>query len=214
MTSAITQVVLYLAVLFILAFPLAGFMVRRLEAPLSASEQRWFARFGMLGQGTQGNSQGKLHSEMTAKQYAIAIVVFNIIGLVALFGLQMVQGFLPLNPDNLGSPTWHSAFNTAVSFMTNTNWQSYSGESTMSYLTQMLGMSLQNFLSGATGIAAAFALMRGLTRKNASGIGNAWVDLWRCNVYVLLPIALVIALLLVSQGVIQTLSPSVTVTTL
>ena len=210
MTSAITQVMLYLAVLFILAYPLAGFITKRLEAPLSKGEQRWFARLGMLGRDSQGNT----YSEMNWKQYAVAIVAFNAIGLLALFGLQMVQAFLPLNPDKLGAPTWHSAFNTAVSFMTNTNWQSYSGESTMSYLTQMLGMSLQNFLSGATGIAVAFALMRGLTRKNAQGIGNAWVDLWRSNVYVLLPIAAVIALLLVSQGVIQTFSPSVTVTTL
>lgn len=214
MTSAITQVVLFLAILFILAFPLAGFMVKRMEAPLSAGEQRWFARLGMLGRNAQPNSDGRIHSEMNAKQYAIAIVVFNALGLTALFGLQLVQGFLPLNPEQLGAPTWHSAFNTAVSFMTNTNWQSYAGESTMSYLSQMMGMSLQNFLSAATGIAVAFALIRGFTRKNASGVGNAWVDLWRCNIYILMPIAAIIALLLVSQGVIQTLSPSVTVTTL
>ena len=144
----------------------------------------------------------------------VELGLFNIIGLVALFGLQLLQGILPLNPEKFSAPTWHSAFNTAISFMTNTNWQSYGGESTMSYLTQMLGMSLQNFLSGATGIAVAFALIRGLTRKNAQGIGNAWVDLWRSNLYILLPIAIVITLLLVSQGVIQTLSSTDSVSTL
>lgn len=209
-SSAFIQVLLYLGVLFMLAYPLAGFMVKRMQAPLSANEQRWFSRFGMLGV----DNHGKLSGEMNWKQYAIAILLFNIIGLVALFGLQLLQGILPLNPEKFSAPTWHSAFNTAVSFMTNTNWQSYGGESTMSYLTQMLGMSLQNFLSGATGIAVAFALIRGLTRKNAQGIGNAWVDLWRSNLYILLPIAIVITLLLVSQGVIQTLSSTVSVSTL
>lgn len=209
-SSAFIQVLLYLGVLFMLAYPLAGFMVKRMQAPLSANEQRWFSRFGMLGV----DNHGKLSDEMNWKQYAIAILLFNIIGLVALFGLQLLQGILPLNPEKFSAPTWHSAFNTAISFMTNTNWQSYGGESTMSYLTQMLGMSLQNFLSGATGIAVAFALIRGLTRKNAQGIGNAWVDLWRSNLYILLPIAIVITLLLVSQGVIQTLSSSVSVSTL
>lgn len=209
-SSAFIQVLLYLAVLFMLAYPLAGFMVKRMQAPLSANEQRWFSRFGMLGV----DNHGKLSDEMNWKQYAIAILLFNIIGLVALFGLQLLQGILPLNPEKFSAPTWHSAFNTAISFMTNTNWQSYGGESTMSYLTQILGMSLQNFLSGATGIAVAFALIRGLTRKNAQGIGNAWVDLWRSNLYILLPIAIVITLLLVSQGVIQTLSSSVSVSTL
>lgn len=209
-SSAFIQVLLYLAVLFMLAYPLAGFMVKRMQAPLSANEQRWFSLFGMLGV----DNHGKLSGEMNWKQYAIAILLFNIIGLVALFGLQLLQGILPLNPEKFSAPTWHSAFNTAISFMTNTNWQSYGGESTMSYLTQMLGMSLQNFLSGATGIAVAFALIRGLTRKNAQGIGNAWVDLWRSNLYILLPIAIVITLLLVSQGVIQTLSSTVSVSTL
>lgn len=209
-SSAFIQVLLYLGVLFMLAYPLAGFMVKRMQAPLSANEQRWFSRFGMLGV----DNHGKLSGEMNWKQYAIAILLFNIIGLVALFGLQLLQGILPLNPEKFSAPTWHSAFNTAVSFMTNTNWQSYGGESTMSYLTQMLGMSLQNFLSGATGIAVAFALIRGLTRKNAQGIGNAWVDLWRSNLYILLPIAIVITLLLVSQGVIQTLSSTLSVSTL
>ena len=209
-SSAFIQVLLYLGVLFMLAYPLAGFMVKRMQAPLSANEQRWFSLFGMLGV----DNHGKLSGEMNWKQYAIAILLFNIIGLVALFGLQLLQGILPLNPEKFSAPTWHSAFNTAISFMTNTNWQSYGGESTMSYLTQMLGMSLQNFLSGATGIAVAFALIRGLTRKNAQGIGNAWVDLWRSNLYILLPIAIVITLLLVSQGVIQTLSSTLSVSTL
>lgn len=160
--SALVQVVIYLAVLFILAYPLAGFMVKRMQAPLSLCEERWFSRLGML----ELDKQAQWQSEMNWKQYAVAIGVFNLIGLVALFVLQMLQAFLPFNPEKMGAPTWDSAFNTAVSFMTNTNWQSYGGESTMSYLSQMLGMSLQNFLSAATGIAVAFALMRGLTQKN------------------------------------------------
>ncbi|ETD72219.1 potassium-transporting ATPase subunit A [Pelistega indica] len=203
-TSSILSLIVFLLILFALAYPLSGFIVRKMQAPLSTSEQKWFSRLGMLYKDSSGNT----FSEMNWKQYAYAIVLFNGVGLITLFALQMLQGFLPLNPESFKAPTWHSAINTAVSFVTNTNWQGYSGESSMSYLTQLLGLSLQNFLSAATGIAVAFALIRGLISKGSQGIGNAWVDLWRSNIYILLPISIIVALLLVSQGVIQTLSPS------
>ena len=136
------------------------------------------------------------------------------IGLIFLFILQLVQGTLPLNPQKLGAVRWDTALNTAVSFVTNTNWQSYSGEKTMSYLTQMLGLTVQNFLSAATGIAVVVSLIRGFVRKTTASIGNFWVDLIRCVVYVLLPLSLICSLLLVSQGVVQTLNGSITVRSL
>ncbi len=152
--------------------------------------------------------------EMNWKQYTIALLIFNAAGMVFLFLLQMVQGFLPLNPQHLGAPDWHVALNTAISFMTNTNWQAYGGETTMSYLTQMMGFTVHNFLSAATGIVVAIALMRGLTRHETSSLGNFWTDLVRCTVRILLPISLICAFLLVQQGVIQNLNDYVTVHTL
>jgi potassium-transporting ATPase potassium-binding subunit len=156
----------------------------------------------------------KENKETSWKKYAQSLLIFNILGLMALFVLQEIQSLLPLNTENLGAVRWDTALNTAVSFTTNTNWQSYSGEQTMSYLTQMMGMTVQNFLSAAVGLAAAIALIRGFTRKTAETIGNFWVDLTRSVVYVLLPLALVWAMLLASQGVVQTLSPYVSAQTL
>jgi K+-transporting ATPase, KdpA len=152
--------------------------------------------------------------EMTWKRYAYALIIFNIIGIVFLFVLQLIQGYLPLNPENMTGVRWDTALNTAISFVTNTNWQSYAGETTMSYLTQMLGMTVQNFLSASVGTAALLALIRGFTRKNSDTIGNFWVDLTRTTLYVLLPIAVVFALIFASQGVVQTLSPYITIQTL
>ena len=152
--------------------------------------------------------------EMSGLHYCGAILLFNIAGLLALMLLQFAQGALPLNPANMGAVTWHSALNTAVSFVANTNWQGYAGESTMSYLTQMLGLAVQNFLSAATGIAVVIALIRGLVRHNATTLGNAWVDLTRSTVYLLLPLSVLWALLFISQGVIQNFSAYVDVTTL
>lgn len=197
-TQSWLQLLLYLGILWALAWPLSKGIVRALEAPFSAFESRCLSGLGLQG-------------EMNWKQYALAIVLFNAVGLVALFGLQLLQGHLPLNPQRLGAPSWDSALNTAISFMTNTNWQGYAGESTMSYLTQMLGLTVQNFVSAATGLAVAFALMRGLVRKQTRNLGNAWRDLWRSTVYVLLPLALVVSLLLVGQGVLQNFSPYVMV---
>ncbi len=152
--------------------------------------------------------------EMAWRAYAGALLIFNAIGIVALLLLQELQSFLPLNPQGLGPIRWDTAINTAVSFTTNTNWQAYSGEQTMSYLTQMLGLTVQNFLSAAVGISAAVAFIRGFTRKNTAAIGNFWVDLTRSVLYLLLPVAIIWALIFVSQGVVQTLGPYVSANTL
>ncbi len=152
--------------------------------------------------------------EMSWKTYAIALLTFNCLGLMAVFLLQELQGFLPFNPQGFGPVRWDTALNTAVSFTTNTNWQSYSGEQTMTYLTQMLGLTVQNFLSAATGIAAAMAVIRGFIRKNTDTLGNFWVDLTRSVLYLLLPLAIIWALMFASQGTVQTLGPYVTAHTL
>jgi K+-transporting ATPase ATPase A chain len=141
--------------------------------------------------------------EMSWKQYAIALLLFNVLGALIVYGLQRLQLFLPLNPQKFAAVSADSSFNTAISFITNTNWQGYSGESTMGYLVQMAGLAVQNFLSAATGIAVAIALTRGFARHTVKTIGNFWVDVTRATLYVLLPIAAVLALALVSQGVIQ-----------
>ncbi len=141
--------------------------------------------------------------EMSWMHYAIALLAFNVLGAVVVYGLQRLQLFLPLNPQKFAAVSPDSSFNTAISFITNTNWQGYSGESTMSYLVQMAGLAVQNFLSAATGIAVAIALIRGFARHTAATIGNFWVDLTRCTVYVLVPLSVLLALVLASQGVIQ-----------
>jgi K+-transporting ATPase ATPase A chain len=146
-------------------------------------------------------------SEQNWKQYALALLVFNLAGLVCVYLLQRLQGLLPLNPQGFGPVTPDSAFNTAVSFATNTNWQGYGGETTMSYLTQMAGLGVQNFLSAASGMAVLIALTRGFVRREAQGIGNFWVDLTRGTLYVLLPLSTVLAVALVSQGVVQSFAP-------
>ena len=142
--------------------------------------------------------------------YAVAMLLFNLLGILFLYLLQRVQGVLPLNPQHLGAVAPDLALNTAVSFVTNTNWQNYSGESTMSYLTQMLGMTVQNFLSAATGMAILMAFIRGFIRHNTRLLGNFWVDLTRSILYILLPLSMLLALIFVSQGVVQTFSTSVT----
>ena len=148
---------------------------------------------------------------MDWKRYLWATLWFNFIGFVAVYGLQRLQDVLPLNPQKMGAVSADSSFNTAVSFATNTNWQGYGGEATMSYLTQMLGLSVQNFVSAATGMAVLIALTRGFARKQAKGIGNFWVDLTRSTLYILLPLSLLLACALVTQGVVQTFQPYKTV---
>ena len=152
--------------------------------------------------------------EMGWLHYTAAILLFNVIGVLFVFLIQILQAGLPLNPQAMANINWHSAFNTAVSFVTNTNWQGYGGESTMSYMTQMLALAVQNFLSAATGIVVVIALIRGLARHSVSTIGNAWVDLTRVTLFLLLPLSLLFALFLVSQGVIQNFSAYVDVATL
>ncbi|PGY06355.1 potassium-transporting ATPase subunit KdpA [Bacillus sp. AFS031507] len=142
--------------------------------------------------------------DMGAKQYLVSVMTFSTIGLLFLWGLQMIQGFLPINPEGMKGTSWHLAFNTAASFVSNTNWQAYSGESTLSYLTQSIGLTVQNFVSAATGIAVLFALIRGFILKKEQKIGNYWVDITRITLYVLIPLSLVVALLIASQGVVQT----------
>ena len=153
-------------------------------------------------------------SEMSWKQYALGLLLFNALGALALYALQRGQAWLPLNPQEFPGLSPDSSFNTAVSFITNTNWQGYSGESAMSYLTQMAGLTVQNFLSAASGIVVAIALIRGLARHSCATIGNLWVDLTRAVLYILLPLALLLSLALVSQGVIQNFSPYKDVRTL
>ncbi|MCX6906932.1 MAG: potassium-transporting ATPase subunit KdpA [Verrucomicrobia bacterium] len=152
-------------------------------------------------------------NEMTWPLYFAAIVIFNVVGLLSLVALQMTQAWLPLNPQKFPNVPWALALNTAISFVTNTNWQAYSGESIMSYLSQMAGLAVHNFLSAATGIAVLLALARGIKRASASTLGNFWVDLTRATLYVLLPLAVIGAPLLVSQGVVQSFSPYATVKT-
>ena len=197
--SAWTQLVVYLAVLLALAWPLARLidavmagrfaLGRRLESPL----------FRMAGIRPEQES-GWL-------RYTTGLLIFNGLGVLAVYAVQRLQGVLPFNPQAFGAVSPDSAFNTAVSFVTNTNWQGYGGESTMSYLTQMLALTVQNFLSAATGIVVVVALVRGFTRHSAQAIGNVWVDLARVTLWILLPLSFVFALVMASQGVIQNLSP-------
>ncbi|WP_304340399.1 potassium-transporting ATPase subunit KdpA [Metaclostridioides mangenotii] len=142
--------------------------------------------------------------EMNAKKYAVSVVAFSVVGFIFLFLLQIMQGLVPFNPQDLNGVNWHQAFNTAASFVSNTNWQSYSGESTMSYTTQFLGLTVQNFVSAATGIAVLFALIRGFIPNSKDTIGNFWVDITKVTLYVLIPLSFVVAILIASQGVVQT----------
>jgi K+-transporting ATPase ATPase A chain len=189
--------VLYLAVLAALGFPLGIYMARIANtAPIGGV-------FGKLERAVYRASAVDAAQDMPWTRYAVALLLFNTLGVVVVYLLQRLQVWLPLNPQALANVTPDSAFNTAVSFVTNTNWQGYGGESTMSYFTQMLALSVQNFFSAASGIAVAFALIRGFARRSAQGIGNFWVDLTRSTLYILLPLALLLAVIFMGQGVIQ-----------
>jgi len=152
--------------------------------------------------------------QMNWRQYAFALVVFNLLGSLLVFSIELLQGMLPWNPQEFQAVPWDLALNTAVSFMTNTNWQAYGGETTMSYFTQMAALTVQNYLSAATGLAVAVALMRGLTRKTTQHIGNYWVDMVRSVLWILLPLSIIFTVILVQQGMIQNLSSYITVQTL
>jgi K+-transporting ATPase ATPase A chain len=197
------QIGLYLVVLIALVKPLGAYM-----ALVFSDQPNRVNRFGSGIESVIYRICGIRHDEeMDWKRYSMAMLVFNVVGLLAVYALQRTQQWLPLNPQHMPAVSPDSSFNTAISFITNTNWQGYGGESTMSYLTQMLGLSVQNFLSAATGIAVLIALIRGFIRHNAKTIGNFWVDMTRSTLYVLLPLSLVLALVLVSQGVVQNFSP-------
>jgi K+-transporting ATPase ATPase A chain len=202
-TNDFVQISLYLLLTLLAVKPLGGYMalvfadapnrVQRIGGPV----ERFLYRVGGID----------ASEDMSWRRYAMAMLVFNVAGLVVVYVLQRVQQWLPLNPQGFGAVSADSAMNSAISFATNTNWQGYGGESTMSYLTQMLGFAVQNFLSAATGISVLIALVRGFVRRNANGVGNFWVDLTRSTLYVLLPLSLVVALVLVSQGVPQNFKP-------
>jgi K+-transporting ATPase ATPase A chain len=201
------QLAFYVVVLIALAKPLGAYMARIYEGQ-PAVLNRIGAPFENLIYRVCGVDKA---AEMRWTQYAVAVLVFNVLGFFAVYALQRLQLFLPLNPQTMAAVSPDSSFNTAISFITNTNWQGYGGESTMSYLSQMLGLTVQNFVSAATGMAVLIALIRGFARQNAEAIGNFWVDLTRGTLYILLPLALVLALGLVWQGMPQTFSAYPTV---
>lgn len=208
--NGLVQIGLYFVVLLALVKPLGWYMARVYEGQPCGLDRV----VGPLERLIYRLCGVRQTEEMDWKTYGIAMLLFNAMGLVALYALQRLQGFLPLNPAGLGAVTTDLAFNTAASFATNTNWQAYGGETTLSYLTQMLGLTVQNFVSAATGMAILVVLIRGLARRSALTIGNFWTDLVRSTLYILLPLALLLSLLLVSQGVAQTFSPSQTATLL
>ena len=196
----------FLAILLAVAWPLAGAITAVMQG-----RARWATiietpLFKLAGVRPE---QG-----MGWQRYALAVLLFNVLGLVAVYTLQRLQGWLPLNPQGFGAVSPDSSFNTAISFVANTNWQGYAGEATMSYLTQMLALAVQNFLSAATGIVVVVALIRGFAQHGAGNLGNAWADLTRVVLWILLPISLVLAVFFVSQGSLQNFSPYQDVATL
>jgi K+-transporting ATPase ATPase A chain len=198
-TRFVLLLVLFLAVLVLCAKPLGSYIADIMEGRAHTAP-RLGGRLEALIYRICGVEPGR---EMAWNEYAVALMLFNILGAVLVYGLLRLQAFLPLNPQKFPAVGADTAFNTAVSFITNTNWQSYSGESTLGYLAQMAGLAVQNFLSAATGIAVAIALIRGFARHGAKTIGNFWVDVTRCTIYLLLPLSLVLAVVLASQGVVQ-----------
>lgn len=199
MSHIVLQDIFYIAVLVGLSIPLGIYIYKVmtgqrvfLTPALTPVEKGIYKLMGI-----------EAEEEMNAGKYALSVFLFNGAGFVFLFGLLMLQGVLPFNPEGMKGTSWHLAFNTAASFVSNTNWQSYSGESTLSYFTQFSGLAVQNFVSAATGIAVLFALIRGFVLKQKNTIGNFWADLVRSTLYILIPISFLVALLLVSQGVVQ-----------
>lgn len=213
-TFGLLQIALYLIVLILFVKPLGAFMADVYEGrrtfldPVLRPVERVIYRMGGVSP----------DQEMNWKTYAVAMLVFNFLGLGVVYAIQRAQGFLPLNSAGQGAVAPDSAWNVAVSFVTNTNWQNYGGETTLSYLTQMLALTVQNFVSAATGMAMLVAIIRGFARtpspaqrgREGVGVGNFWIDLTRSTLYILLPLSIALALLLVSQGVVQTFDPYVT----
>jgi len=205
--NGILQIAFFIVVLLALARPLGAFMARVFQRertfldPVLGPVERFIYRLARINP----------DEEMDWKANAVAMLLFNVVGLFVVYALQRLQQYLPFNPQSLGAVSPDSSFNTAVSFATNTNWQGYGGETTMSYLTQMAGLTVQNFVSAAGGMAVLALFIRGIARHSMKTLGNFWVDLTRSTLYILLPLAFVLALILVSQGVVQNLSPYATV---
>jgi K+-transporting ATPase ATPase A chain len=204
-SNILLQCGLYLVVVLALAKPLGEFCARVLvgDRTFLTPALGWLERLTYKASGVDPKR------EMRWTEYAAVVLIFNALGLLVVYALQRFQGALPLNPAALGAISADSSWNTAVSFVSNTNWQGYGGESTMSYFTQMVALAVQNFVSAATGIAVLAALIRGFARRQTATIGNFWADLTRSTVYILLPLSFVLALVLVSQGVVQTFGPYV-----
>lgn len=202
--NIIIQITIFLSILLLTVKPLGIYMARIYEGKpaglnvLLAPVERWIYRLTRVNP-----MQG-----MNWKTYAVAVMLFNVLGIISVYILQRLQFFLPLNPMSIPKVAPDLAFNTAMSFATNTNWQSYGGETTLSYFTQMLGLTVQNFVSAATGMAVLIAVIRGFIQKQIETIGNFWVDLVRSVLYILLPLSIILSLVLVSQGVVQTFTPS------
>jgi K+-transporting ATPase ATPase A chain len=201
--NAIFQVAIFLTIVTALSVPLGLYMARvfaqerTFPDPVLVPIERLIYRVCRV----------RPAAEMTWSEYAIAMLLFSMVGMIVLYVMQRVQAFLPFNPQGFAGVAPDLAFNTAASFTTNTNWQAYGGESTMSYFTQMAGLAFHNFVSAAAGIAVAIAVIRGFVRRSAKTLGNFWVDLTRTTLWVLLPISVVFALVLVRQGVPQNFSP-------
>ncbi len=210
MMTNLIQYALYLVLLVVLAIPLGAYIKKVLFG-----ERTFFSKFlTTCEKGIYKLLRIQAREEMTWKTYLLSVLVFSGVSLAALLVLQLVQGVLPGNPQGVPGTSWHLAFNTSASFVTNTNWQAYAGESTMSYLTQALGLTVQNFVSAAAGISVLCALLRGFIRVQETGVGNFWVDMTRTVVHILLPLNLVLALCLVGGGVVQNLKGAEEVTLL
>ena len=204
---AVIQYILYLAILVLLAAPLGAYIKKIMNGEKTFLSKILTPCENLVYKMMKVDKE----EQMTWKKYMVSVLVFSGIGLFFLFLLQLLQGVLPGNPQHLPGVKWDLAFNTAASFVANTNWQAYSGESTLSYLTQSLGLTVQNFVSAATGIAVLFALIRGFVKVKEQGLGNFWVDMTRIVIHILLPLNLVISLLLAGGGVIQNLKGAETV---
>ena len=206
----VLQIGAFLIALIVLTPLLGSFMAKALNGernfltPVFGGLESWFYKICRIDP----------EEEMDWKEYLLAVTAFSLVGLIVLWLLQVTQAYLPLNPQHLPNVSWDLAFNTAVSFMTNTNWQSYAGETTLSYFAQMAGLTVHNFVSAAAGMAVLLALVRGITRKTKQGLGNFWADLVRMTLYVLLPLSVILTVVLIGQGTVQTLSGYAHVTTI
>jgi potassium-transporting ATPase potassium-binding subunit len=203
-----------LAIFFGLLFGLTPILGNYMNKVFTGSNHLMLPVFGWFERFTYKLIRINPMEETNWKSYTFSLLLFNLTGFLFIFLIQLFQAYLPLNPANLSNVSWHSAFNTSVSFMTNTNWQGYAGETTLSYFVQMMGLTVQNFVSAATGIAVLLALIRGISRKTTDKLGNFWVDLMRSILYVLLPLSILFSIVLVGQGVIQNFKPYETVQTL